>query len=187
MILKLHIACKISNTLSGLLLLLLLLIPGEWVSPLIHALLLKKQKNCCSNITQKFPLSSFVSADSACLLSHSTQYQPAAGQTFSRRIAVIQQVLVCSSSAQSSFKSRAELHFVDYREKKFRENQLKFMIQKLFFSRYPNRWRHLDAEAVVWRCSVQFFGSQDCVDITVTEAGKELQMPRFLQGSTNDV
>lgn len=37
--------------------------------------------------------------------------------TFNKRMAVIQQVLVCSSSAQSSFKSRAELHFVDWGEK----------------------------------------------------------------------
>ncbi|TNN84563.1 hypothetical protein EYF80_005263 [Liparis tanakae] len=37
--------------------------------------------------------------------------------TFNKRMAVIQQVLVCSSSAQSNFKSRAELPFVDWREK----------------------------------------------------------------------
>lgn len=36
---------------------------------------------------------------------------------FNKRMAVIQQVLVCSSSAQSSFKSRAELQFVDLTQK----------------------------------------------------------------------
>lgn len=53
-------------------------------------------------------------------------------------------------------------------------------------SKCPNKWRHLDAEAVVWRCAVRFFVRQDRVDITVTEAGKELQMSWFLQGSTNE-
>lgn len=52
-------------------------------------------------------------------------------------------------------------------------------------SKCPSKWRHLDTEAVVWRCSVKFFVGQDRVDVTVTEAGKELQMPRFLQASTN--
>lgn len=33
---------------------------------------------------------------------------------------------------------------------------------------------------------MQFFGRQERVDVTVTKAGKELQMPRLLRGSTND-
>lgn len=37
--------------------------------------------------------------------------------TLNKRMAVIQQVLVCPSSAQSSFKSRVELHFEDWRGK----------------------------------------------------------------------
>lgn len=48
--------------------------------------------------------------------------------TLNRRMAVIQQVLVCSSSAQSSFKSRAELDFENcWRVKTKRKRQFKML------------------------------------------------------------
>lgn len=46
--------------------------------------------------------------------------------TLNKRMAVIQQVLVCPSSAQSSFKSRVELHFEDWRGKIHRGKKQQF-------------------------------------------------------------
>lgn len=70
------------------------------------------------------------------------------------------------------------------REKKFQvvngSSELKNFIRQCV-----DAWRHLDAEAIVWRCSMHLFGRQERVDITVIKAGKELQMPRFLWGSAN--
>lgn len=57
--------------------------------------------------------------------------------------------------------------------------QVSFLFIPFQFHMSTKRW-YLDTEAIICGCSMELFGGQDRIDITVSEVGNELEMPGFL-------